>query len=211
MMMPRKSPNMMSTIGRMPVIAAPTPRPVNPASEIGVSMMRSLPNSSTSPVSTLNVVPASATSSPISTTSASRRISSAMASLIASPKDSSRTVVAVSSIDVLIDLVRIRVGRVDGKLHRRVHFLDQRFLDGVEGRTIGDAVGHQPFTVQGHRVARRHPLFFFCFRPVVGAGDVADVMAVIAVGLALEERRAVALARLRDVLRRGGVDIADVL
>ncbi len=29
---------MMSTTGRMPVIAAPTPRPVNPGSEIGVSI-----------------------------------------------------------------------------------------------------------------------------------------------------------------------------
>ena len=77
---------MMSTIGRSPAIAAPTPRPVKPASEIGVSMMRSLPNSSTRPVSTLNVVPASATSSPIRTTVGSRRISSAIASLMASPK-----------------------------------------------------------------------------------------------------------------------------
>src|SRR6185503_10131838 len=168
MMIIRKSPNMMSTIGRMPVMAAPTPMPVKPASEIGVSMMRSLPNSSTSPVSTLKVVPASATSSPIRTIVGSRRISSAMASLIASPKDSSRTVVAVSSIDVLIDLVRIRVGRADGKLHGGVHFLDQRVLDGIEGGTIGHPVGHQPFTVQGDRVARRHPFFFFRFWPVVG-------------------------------------------
>jgi hypothetical protein len=74
---------MMSTIGRIPVIAAPTPMPVKPASEMGVSMMRSLPNSSTSPLSTLKVVPASATSSPISTTFGSRRSSSAMASLMA--------------------------------------------------------------------------------------------------------------------------------
>ncbi len=76
---------MMSTIGRMPVIAAPTPRPVKPTSEIGVSMMRSGPNSSTSPFNTLNVVPASATSSPMRTTVGSRRISSAIASRMASP------------------------------------------------------------------------------------------------------------------------------
>ena len=48
---------MMSTTGRMPVIAAPTPRPVMPASEIGESITRSVPNSSTSPDSTLNGVP----------------------------------------------------------------------------------------------------------------------------------------------------------
>ena len=37
-----KSPNMMSTTGRNPVIAAPTPMPVNPGSEIGVSSTRSV-------------------------------------------------------------------------------------------------------------------------------------------------------------------------
>ena len=33
-----KSPNIISTTGRMPVIAAPTPMPVMPGSEIGESM-----------------------------------------------------------------------------------------------------------------------------------------------------------------------------
>ena len=33
-----KSPNMMSTTGRIPVMAAPTPMPVMPASEIGESI-----------------------------------------------------------------------------------------------------------------------------------------------------------------------------
>src|SRR5947209_2800028 len=47
MVSPMKSPNMMSTMGRMPVIAPPTPRPVIPASEIGESMTRPGPNSST--------------------------------------------------------------------------------------------------------------------------------------------------------------------
>src|ERR1035441_2335486 len=55
-----KSPNMMSTTGRRPVIAAPTAIPVNPASEIGVSSTRSLPNSSSKPERTLKGVPASA-------------------------------------------------------------------------------------------------------------------------------------------------------
>ena len=48
---------MMSTTGRSPVIAAPTPSPVMPGSEIGESRTRSVPNSSTSPASTLNGVP----------------------------------------------------------------------------------------------------------------------------------------------------------
>ena len=86
----RKSPNMMSTTGRMPVIAAPTASPVIPASEIGESRMRSGPNSSTRPESTLNGVPASAMSSPMMNTRSSRRSSSASASLTAWPSVSSR-------------------------------------------------------------------------------------------------------------------------
>ena len=86
----RKSPNMMSTTGRMPVIAAPTASPVMPASEIGESITRSGPNSATRPDSTLNGVPASATSSPITNTRSSRRSSSASASLTAWPNVSSR-------------------------------------------------------------------------------------------------------------------------
>jgi hypothetical protein len=39
---------------RIPVIAAPRPRPEMPASEMGESMTRSVPNSSTSPERTLN-------------------------------------------------------------------------------------------------------------------------------------------------------------
>src|SRR5262245_3649449 len=201
MMMPRKSPNMMSTIGRMPVIAAPTPRPVNPASELGVSMMRSLPNSSTRPVSTLNVVPASATSSPMRTTLGSRRISSAIASLIASPNVSSRTAVAVSGIDVLVHLARVRVRRVDGEVHRTVHVLDQLFLNRVERRAIGDAIAHQPLAMQRDRVTLRHPLLLLRLRTVVGASDVADVVAVVAIGDALDERRPLEIARPLDVLR----------
>src|SRR5215204_597513 len=211
MMIIRKSPNMMSTIGRMPVMAAPTPMPVNPASEIGVSMILSLPNSSTRPVSTLNVVPASATSSPIRTTQGSRRISSAIASLIASPKVSSRVAVAVSGIDVLVHLAGIRIRRVHGELHRRVHVHDQVFLNLVERRAIGDAVVHQPLAVQRDRIALRDPLLLLGLRPVVGAGDVADVMAVIAVGLELQERWTLALARPLDELRRDTVDVAHVL
>src|SRR5687768_191535 len=78
-----KSPNMISTTGRIPVMAAPTPIPLMPASEIGESITRWVPNSPTSPDNTLNGVPASATSSPMINTVGSRRISSDSASLIA--------------------------------------------------------------------------------------------------------------------------------
>ena len=54
-------------------------------------MIRSVPNSCTSPTSVLKGWPASATSSPMRNTRGSRRISSAIASLTASPYVSSRT------------------------------------------------------------------------------------------------------------------------
>jgi len=41
---PKKSTNISSTMGRMPESAAPTAAPMNPVSEIGVSMTRSGPN-----------------------------------------------------------------------------------------------------------------------------------------------------------------------
>src|ERR1051325_598529 len=156
MMIVAKSPNMMSQIGRRPAIAAPTHRPLKPASEIGGSMMRSLPDSSTSPVRTLNVVPASATSSPMRTTRGSRRISWAMASLIASPKVSSRTEVAVSSINVLRHLRGVGVRGGNRPFHRSVHVLDQRVLDLVELGARGDFVVHHPLPVQRDRILFGH-------------------------------------------------------
>ena len=45
----RKSMNMMSTTGRSPREAAPTPAPTIAASEIGVSIIRRAPNSLSSP------------------------------------------------------------------------------------------------------------------------------------------------------------------
>src|SRR5262245_52303679 len=185
MMMPRKSPNMMSTIGRMPVIAAPTPRPVKPASEIGVSMIRSLPNSSTRPVSTLNVVPASAISLPMRITFGSRCISSVIVSLIVSSNVNSRMAVAVSGINVLVHLVGVGVRRVGREFDRRIHLFDQLFLNRVERAPVGHTIGYHPFAVERDRIALRHPLLLFRFGTVVSAGDVADVVTVIAIGLEL--------------------------
>ena len=75
-----KSPNITSKIGREPLMAAPTAMPKAPASEIGVSITRSLPNASNSPSVCLNTPPAAATSSPIISTLSSRRISANSAS-----------------------------------------------------------------------------------------------------------------------------------
>ncbi len=59
-------------------------------------MTRSVPNSCTSPTRVLNGWPASAMSSPMMKTLGSRRISSAMASLTASPYVSSRSAMWLS-------------------------------------------------------------------------------------------------------------------
>jgi hypothetical protein len=45
-----KSANISSAMGRMPSVAAPIASPMKAVSEIGVSMIRSGPNSSSSPV-----------------------------------------------------------------------------------------------------------------------------------------------------------------
>src|SRR6185436_14786025 len=197
----RKSPNMMSTTGRMPAIAAPTARPVNPASEIGVSMTRSLPNSSTRPFTTLNGVPASATSSPRSTTLGSRRISSASASRIASAKVSSRTAVpdgsgllavTVSGIDVLVHFAWIRKRRVQRELDGGIH-LDGHFaLDAIQRRLIGQAFRDERCGEQRDRIALRHPALLFDLRPVVVARDVADMVTAKPVGVQQQEAGAIA-------------------
>ncbi len=73
-----------STIGRSPFIAAPTPVPTIVFSEIGVSRTRRSPNSSSSPSVTLKAPWKTPTSSPITKTDSSARISSAIASRSAS-------------------------------------------------------------------------------------------------------------------------------
>src|SRR5438128_2216785 len=195
----RKSPNMMSTTGRIPVIAAPTPRPVMPASEMGESRIRSGPNSSTSPESTLKGVPASATSSPITNTVGSRRSSSASASFTACPKVSSRAPVATAvalGIDVLRDLA--------GSRERRV----QRELDRVGDLSL-DACAHSFDDVvadarceQRDRIVLARPVLLLVLRAVVGAVDVADVVTVEAVRQTLEEARAVTCTGARHCTQR---------
>src|SRR5438552_322135 len=182
----RKSPNMMSTTGRMPVIAAPRPRPVMPGSEIGESITRSVPNSSTRPESTLNGVPASATSSPITNTVGSRRSSSRKASLTACASVSSR-------VDMVRHLARGREGRIQGVLHCVLDLGPDALAHPLELSVVAE-----PRREQRDRVALARPALLLFLRPVVGAVDVADVMAVVAIGRAHEEARALAAPCPRD-------------
>src|SRR3970040_727686 len=105
-------------------------------------MLRSVPNSCTSPTSVLNGGQASATSSPIRKTRGSRRISSAIASLTASPYVSSRTV--VSGIDILVHLARIRVRRGQRVLHAAVDFRLHVGVDPLEDARIGEPLRREP-------------------------------------------------------------------
>src|SRR5713226_6096822 len=188
-----KSPNMMSTTGRRPVIAAPTAKPVKPASEMGVSTTRSVPNSSTSPDRTLNGVPASATSSPKIQTRESRRISSASASRIACANVSS--LVATSGIYVLVHLVRGRIRRGNRKLHRRFHFRSHFFLDLLQLSFIRKLLLHEPLNEVLDRVSLRLPFELFLFRTVIFAVDIAHVMSRVAIRVADQKRRPLALPR----------------
>ena len=75
---------MISTTGRRPVIAAPTPMPTIVFSEIGVSRTLFSPNSWSSPWVTLNAPWKTPMSSPMRKTFSSASISSRSASLSAS-------------------------------------------------------------------------------------------------------------------------------
>src|ERR1051326_1751134 len=172
----RKSPNIMSTTGRRPVIAAPTPIPVNPASEMGVSTTRSAPNSSTRPERTLKGVPASATSSPKMQTRESRRISSASASRTACANVSSR-----SGIHILIHLIDAGIWRRDGEFHGGVHLRAGFGCDLLERRGLGLPQRQQPVCVQLDGVALRLPVLLFLFRAIVFAIDVADMVTAVTV------------------------------
>src|SRR5882672_2614694 len=182
----------MSTTGRKPVIAAPTPIPVKPASEIGVSITRSAPNSSTRPDNTLNGVPASATSSPKMHTRESRRISSASASRTACANVSS--LVATSGINVLVHLVDSRVRRGNRKLNGRLHFRTHFFLDLLQLSFIRKILDRVPLGL---------PFELFLFRTVIFAVDVPHVVSRVAIRFANQERRPSPLPRaIHQSLRR---------
>src|SRR5919197_1948107 len=213
----RKSPNMMSTTGLMPVMAAPSPMPVMPASEIGESSTRSGPNSSTSPDVTLNGVPASATSSPMRKTVGSRRNSSASASLTACANEISRVpacsfgMATSVGVDMFVNLSGIGEGSLDGVLGRGLDLGLGLSGDALERGFVGHALFEHPGAQDAKRVALRLPPLLLVLRAVVGPVHVSDVVPVVTVGLADEEARPLAGARARDRSRRGGVDGANVL
>src|SRR5215472_1230401 len=207
----RKSPNMISTTGRKPVIAAPTPMPVKPASEIGVSSTRSAPNSSTRPERTLNGVPASATSSPKMHTRGSRRISSASASRIACANVISLCAVTVSGINVLINLFNRRIGSGNRELDGGLHLLANYLFGPLQGSGVRDFLSGQPLPHKLDGIALGPPLLLFLLRAVVFTVDVAHVVPRVAVRIAKQQRGPSALASSVYEFLRGGVNGAHVL
>src|SRR6266508_2551939 len=175
---------------------------------MGVSMIRCVPNSCTSPTSVLNGWPASATSSPMRNTRGSRRISSAIASLTASPYVSSRT--AASGVDILAHLARLGVGRGQRELHAAVDFRFHVGADALEHALVREPLRREPPAQGQERIVVGHPLALFLLRPVL-AIDVAHVVAVEPVGLALEEGRPLATPRALDQPLHCRVDELDVL
>src|SRR5229473_3464805 len=147
-----KSPNMISTTGRRPVIAAPTATPMMQTRE-------------------------------------SRRISSASASRTACANVSSR-----SGIDVLLHLVDVRIGRGNGELHRRLHDGENFGCNLFQGCSVSIALLKQPLRQYENGIAIRFPKMFFLFGAIVFAIDIADMMAAVAVGIALQEGGADAAA-----------------
>src|SRR5579871_1029136 len=210
--MPMKSPNMMSTTGRMPVIAPPTPIPVMAASEIGESITRLGPNSSTRPVSTLKAVPASATSSPMTKTVGSRRISSASASRMALPSVVSTIpwptcwpCVTLLSVDMLVHLAGFWIGGVQRKRDARRNLLLHLLLKLLKDPGISSLFGNQTISQQLDGVAVRAPFLLLFFRAVIRALNVANMVAVIAVGIAQQEGWAFARARPLHQMLSGGI------
>src|SRR5919197_3718477 len=213
----RKSPNMMSTTGRMPVMAAPTASPVMPASEIGESMTRSGPNSSTRPDSTLKGVPASATSSPRMKTRSSARISSARASFTAWENVSSRPAETGSStsaalrVDILVNLPGVRVRGRQPELHAGGYLVLDLLFQALKRLAVRSCALQDPVAEQPHGVTVGLPVLFLLLRPVVRTVHVPDVVAEPAIGHAFEERGALAPPGAVDGAARGGVHRPDVL
>src|SRR5437879_3481530 len=204
---------MMSTTGRSPVMAAPTPSPVMPGSEIGESSTRSGPNSSTRPASTLKGVPASATSSPMMKTLSSRRSSSERASFTACANVSVRVPAAVSTLgeDILGHLARVGERRLQREREPRFDLDAHLVLDALQVVGRREALLLEPLAEECERIALAPPQLLLRLRPVVRTVDVADVMTVIPVRVAEEEGRTASCAGALDELHRLRIDGAHVL
>src|SRR5207247_9141558 len=201
-----KSMNMSSATGRRPVSAAPTAAPSKPISLIGVSRTRSGPKRFRRPrVARMIPLHASsipwsfrppppATSSPRTITSGSDSMARWSPSLMANSMGISRSTALIPSRR-LRDVLGRRQRRLLGSPHRVVHLGRDLGVDAVEVPGLDQALAHRALGEVHERVALP-PRLGLLLRPV--GERVADVVAVVAVGLALEERRPLARAGAGD-------------
>src|SRR6266545_4102022 len=189
MVMAMKSQIWISTMGRMPATAAPTPMPTKDGSEIGVSRTRSSPKRSRNPLDTWKMPPMSPTSSPMRKTRSSRAISPCKAAL--------RLREGLLASRAAPGLRHARVGRVDRGLHDldgRLGALDPVGDGGVELPldALAQLLDVELACPQFHEVPlhARHgvllyPLKLFLLRPVLGEIG-AHAVAAPAVGHRLD-------------------------
>src|SRR5215472_5948345 len=196
----KKSLNMISAIGRRPVIAAPMAAPRMACSLMGVSRTRRGPNCSSRPGVVLNTPPAAATSSPRKTTLGSRLISWAIPRVTAS-----RYVMTVTSGPFGIYLVppgvtavgpHVRARQLEaglgtsfGLLGGPVDRLAGVLVEFVQHRRV-DAAAGQDRPVGRQRIPGQ-PLPDLRVGPVLAR--VGTRVAAVPVGERLDERRAAAL------------------
>src|SRR5581483_7218643 len=198
-----------STMGRIPVIAAPTAAPTNPASEIGVSSTRPSPTSSARPYSDQSC---DRMSSPITKTRSSRSISSRIASWMASRYEISRGMLVPNArgrIEVVPQLGCARVLALLGEPDRLVHFEDDLALNLLAALgAVGQFHHPRPHDLDG---VPPPPLGDLLVAPVPQGKPAELRMLAVPVGLCLDQGRAAPFSRPCDCADDRPVDRTRVL
>src|SRR6266851_1553145 len=113
-------------------------------------------------------------------------------------------------VNVLVDLLQLRERSVERELHPLLDLALHVHLDAVEDRLLGELLLHEARGQGQERVAVGRPVPLLVLGAVL-AVDVAHVVAVVAIGLALEERGPLAAARALHQSLHGGVHRLHVL
>src|SRR5215212_2105434 len=190
-----KSANCISATGRIPLTERPMAEPTIRLSARGVSMTRRDPNSSWSPWVTLNTPPALPTSSPITITVSSARISSASPSWIACSRFFSAIslTLGVDALERLFGIGEGRLFRVLARLGDLRLYLSRYLLSPL---LVEEPVLHQILLEAQDRVllAPLLDLLTLAVTPVVVIRGVGGH----AVGLGLDQGRTIPSAGALD-------------
>src|SRR2546430_3323478 len=109
---------------------------------------------------------------------------------------------AALSVAILGHLARLRVWSFQSEGKGAAHLVLDLLVDPVERAHRREARARYPIAREPHWITLRAPFLLFFLGAVVAPVHVADVMAVEAVGVTVEERRALPGARSRDRLAR---------